>query len=269
MPRSGATAAHALKDGTTRVMAAPAVLAGAVALSLALSAPPASALLGPSASGANSFIELARAMGMIGFSAYAILGLLVLWPFLSGGILDRYARNRPTRGRGFFGACGAHFGAMVRLAILAWMIYGALVAGLGRAIGGTTYGRWAAVFLTSAAGFVIGYARIRLVVEDRRSAIGALLAGARFARRNFVSAAALYLLYVILFAGVDALCRDFEPQQLCDAVRCLLVLSLYACQTALFQSRLAHASYTAAPPIEWPESPAAESIANAAPVTPS
>jgi len=34
---------------------------------------------------------------------------------------------------------------------------------------------------------------------------------------------------------------------------------------ALFQSRLAHAGYTAAPPAVWPESASAEAIANAAP----
>ncbi len=48
------------------------------------------------------------------------------------------------------------------------------------------------------------------------------------------------------------------------AILLLLTLSLYASATALFQARLAHASYTAAPPIEWPESPAAEAMTNLA-----
>jgi len=34
---------------------------------------------------------------------------------------------------------------------------------------------------------------------------------------------------------------------------------------AFFQSRLAHASYTAGPPLVWPESPAAEAITNLSP----
>ena len=43
----------------------------------------------------------------------------------------------------------------------------------------------------------------------------------------------------------------------------------YATGVALFQSRLAHAGYTAAPPAVWPESASAEAIANAAPtITP-
>ena len=42
-----------------------------------------------------------------------------------------------------------------------------------------------------------------------------------------------------------------------------LKLLFYASQTAYFQSALAHASYTAAPALVWPESPAAEAIVNA------
>ena len=42
-----------------------------------------------------------------------------------------------------------------------------------------------------------------------------------------------------------------------------LKLLFYASEVALFQGRLAHASYTAAPTVEWPDSPAAESIMNA------
>ena len=32
-----------------------------------------------------------------------------------------------------------------------------------------------------------------------------------------------------------------------------LKLAFYASETALFQSRLAHAGYTAAPPVDWPD----------------
>jgi len=42
----------------------------------------------------------------------------------------------------------------------------------------------------------------------------------------------------------------------------IFLLPLYASAIALFQSRLAHAGYAAAPPLEWPESPAAEAVAN-------
>ena len=40
---------------------------------------------------------------------------LVLWSFLAGGIIDRFARARRTRAHGFFGACGMHFWRLLRL----------------------------------------------------------------------------------------------------------------------------------------------------------
>jgi hypothetical protein len=40
-------------------------------------------------------------------------------------------------------------------------------------------------------------------------------------------------------------------------------LLFYASEVSLFQGTLAHAAYTAAPAVVWPDSPAAESIANA------
>ena len=40
---------------------------------------------------------------------------LVVWSFLSGGIIDRLARARRTRSHGFFAACGMHFWRLLRL----------------------------------------------------------------------------------------------------------------------------------------------------------
>jgi hypothetical protein len=45
-------------------------------------------------------------------------------------------------------------------------------------------------------------------------------------------------------------------------LRHYLKLVFYASETALFQSALAHAGYTAAAPVVWPDSPAAETIGN-------
>jgi hypothetical protein len=49
------------------------------------------------------------------------------------------------------------------------------------------------------------------------------------------------------------------------AIQLWLKLAAYASGIALFQSRLAHAGYTAAPPAVWPESASAEAITNAEP----
>ena len=46
-----------------------------------------------------------------------------------------------------------------------------------------------------------------------------------------------------------------------------LKLVFYASETALFQSALAHARYTASPVVVWPDSPAVEAIVNAGPTS--
>ena len=53
---------------------------------------------------------------------------LLLWLFLTGGILDRYARARPTRSYEFFTACGVYFVRFLRLAPLMALAYYVLFA---------------------------------------------------------------------------------------------------------------------------------------------
>ncbi len=241
---SSASAAHACADGIARVLAAPTVLAGTVALVIAY---------GPH----HDLRHMA--------------GALLLWAFLSGGTLDRYARRQPTRARGFFGACGGHLGAMLRLGVTVVLV----MASFHLAVGDGFHNRHVheAAF---AAGLVMALlvtvAQVRIAVEDRRSALGALLAGGRFLVRN-PSAIALFAVFTLGFAGVAASAEWMLAADAADlaariaaagfvAVECALLLAWYAAAISLFQSRLAHAGYTAAPPLEWPESPAAEAIAN-------
>jgi hypothetical protein len=335
---SSSSAGAALRDGLRRVAAAPAVLAGSFALTIAISLPLAfavrdmleahfgrslmaeAALRGANYEWWQEFTAQATALGttfvpsIVGFGAVllnlsnlvdnvplltAVAGVtgawLVLSSFLSGGILDRFARNRPTRGRGFFGACGAHFPAIARLGLIALAMYAFLFYWLHPLLFTTAYPRLThevsvertafavraglyAVFLSVlfAVNAIVDYARIRIVVEDRRSAIGALLAGTRFVRRNLAAAGTLYLLNGILFLAAIGLYALVAPGATLPAwlalaagetyilLRHFLKLTFYASETALFQGRLAHASYTAAPPLEWPESPAAEAVANLA-----
>ncbi len=61
--------------------------------------------------------------------------------------------------------------------------------------------------LLAACNVLFDYAKIRAVVEDRRSMIGALLAAWRFLRRNPLHAAGLYLLNGLLFVAVIACTR--------------------------------------------------------------
>ena len=222
---------------------------------------------------------------------------LVIWSFLSGGALDRLARRRRLRAHAFFAACGVHFWRFLRLGLLAltaysvlfgyvhgWILDDAYVA-LTRDM---TVERTAFVIrlagylvfgaLLIAVNIVFDYARVRIVVEDRRSAIGAVAAGARFAWRHLGAVAGLYVLnggvFVLLVLAYAVLSPGAPGAgvggwialalgQAYIVARHYLKLLFYASEVALFQGRLAHASYTAAPTVEWPDSPAAESIMNA------
>ena len=221
---------------------------------------------------------------------------LVAWSFLSGGVLDRYARRRPTRAHGFFAACGTHFWRFLRLGAIAWLVYAALFGvvhgwifewGYTRLIRDVTVERTA--FLLRLAGYglfvaflaicatVFDFARVRIVIEDRRSAIGALLAGARFVggragavfRLYALNASALLvlaILYAVASAGISPgiqLWIGVAAAEIYIIGRHYLKLLVYASETALFQGSLAHAAYAAAPMLEWPDSPAVESITNA------
>ena len=226
---------------------------------------------------------------------------MLIWSFLSGGVLDRLARDRRTRTHGFFAACGVHFWRFLRLGVLAWLVYGflfgwvhgwiftdaypALIKDLTsertalalRIAGYLLFGGTLLLF-----NMIFDYARIRTVVEDRRSAIAALAAGTRFVRRHPGPVIELYLLNALAFLVLVALYAILSPGapgsglamwatlllgQAYIVGRHYLKLVFYASQVALFQSQLAHASYTAAPPVVWPESPAAEAIVNADPLT--
>ena len=56
---------------------------------------------------------------LAGAISAAIAAWLAVWSFLSGGVIDRYARGRPTRSAGFFAACGTHFWRFLRLGVVA------------------------------------------------------------------------------------------------------------------------------------------------------
>ena len=229
------------------------------------------------------------------------LGWMAVWSFLSGGAMDRLARARPLRSQGFFAACGVNFWRFLRLGLLAWLVYAFLFLHVYEWIFDSAYvtlTRDLTVertdFLFRVAGYAVfglllvlcnvafDYARVRIVVEDRRSAIGALAAGTRFVWRNLAKAAALYAINAaafLLLVLVYALLSPGAPRaglsgwavllagQMYIIARHYLKLLFYASEIAFFQGSLAHAAYTAAPAVIWPDSPAAEAIVNAEPTT--
>src|SRR5215510_8784814 len=54
---------------------------------------------------------------------WALAFYLTGWAFLNGGIVDRYARQRPTRAHGFFAASGVYFFRFLRLGIIVVIVY--------------------------------------------------------------------------------------------------------------------------------------------------
>jgi hypothetical protein len=221
---------------------------------------------------------------------------IVLWLFAAGGIIDRYARDRATSAHGFFSASGVFFFRFLRLAISMFAVYGLLFGYLHPWLFGTAYTRLirdvnverTAFFIRTGLYLLFGlifafcnlvfdYAKVRAVVEDRRSAVGALLSALRFIRHNLAATAGLYLINVALFALTLAVYAAVAPGaggigwtmwigfaigQLYILARLWVKLVFWSSETALFQGRLAHAGYVAAAKPVWPESPSVEALHN-------
>ena len=207
------------------------------------------------------------APGLIG----PVVGYLLLWIFLSGGILDRLARGRPVGTAAFFAACGTYFFRFLRLNLIAGALYWVLL----RSFAASELEPWSfiALVVTAASVMVIvDMAQARAVVEDRRSMAGALLASLRFVRRRPLRVLGLHAVHLIVLAITAMIWSRFPVPD--AVVASLVVASLYlllqlyfrlalsGAQMAFFQSELAHATYTAAPLPIWPDSPSAEAIDN-------
>ena len=236
---------------------------------------------------------LADASGLPTVVASAITAHIVVSIFLLGGVLDRLARDRRTGSYGFFAACGTFFFRLLRLGVFAGSIYWLLFTTVHGWLFDRVYGELTRDVTVEQTAFayrlvlylVFGaivvafniwfdYAKIRMVVEDRRSAIGALTSALRFLARNPASVIALYSVNLLIFLVVIAIYALVAPgaagglaawigflvAQLYIALRVAVRLLFAASQISLFQARLAHAGYTARPLPVWPDSAAAEAI---------
>ena len=200
---------------------------------------------------------------------------LALWVLLGAGVIDRYARDRPTGAHGVSAVSGAFLFRFVRLGIGIALVYAAAFRLLGQ---------WP-VALTTAVGalnLVVDYTQVRAVVEDRRSMLGAVRAALSFIQRNPISVLGLYAIDYALFAAVTGIYVYLGPgtgfrfgpdrpiewtialwviiNQLYVVGRLWVRLVFWASATSLFQSRLAHANYVARPVPAWPDSPTVEAI---------
>lgn len=215
---------------------------------------------------------------------------LLLQVCLMGGIVERLARQQPMGRVMFLWAGVRHAGRLVRLALITGAGYWVLFTQVHpwwfgevyqAAVRDVTTERVAFAWWLTAAlvfavpvlllGVVADYARVRAVVEDRRSMIGALAAGARFVMQARGAVAVLVLaqlaafaawlaLYALVAPGASAGLWGLGVSQMYVIGRIAIRLSGVAAQVSLFQSRLAHAGYVAHPLPTWPESAAADAI---------
>ncbi len=219
---------------------------------------------------------------------------IVLWLFVAGGILDRYARDRATRTVGFFASAGVFFFRFLRLAAIQWMVYALLFGTLHPWLFDRLYPRLTheitvertaflvriALYLifgvlVAACSMIFDYAKVRAVVEDRRSMVSAIAEAIGFIRRHLASATGLFLLNLATFAVVVGLYgmvapgagttgvsmwSAFAAGQLYVIARLWVKLVFWASETALFQERLAHAGYVERPEPTWPDSPAVDAL---------
>jgi len=237
----------------------------------------------------SAFVDdVPRPLVVVAAASIYILG----WLFVAGGIIDRLARDRPIRAHGFFAACGVFFFRFLRLAAAQWIVYAFLFGATHAwlfdrlyqrmihevAVERTAFVARAALYivfgvLVAACSVVFDYAKVRAVVEDRRSMLGAINAAIWFISRHYAAAVTLFLFDVLLFAIVVAAYAVLAPGargagatmwlgfaigQLYILARLAVKLAFWASEAALFQSRLAHAGYVARPAAVWPESPAAD-----------
>lgn len=218
------------------------------------------------------------------------LGFYVLaWLFIQGGILDRFARGRRIRAHGFFAAAGTFFFRFLRLGVAAGFVYWLLFTYVHEWLFAKWYVNvtrdvavertafyWRALMyaiftaLLALTALVFDYAKVRAVVEDRRSMAGALIAAIRFIVRHPGRVGGLYLLNAVFFLGVAGAWAIVAPgaggsgmsmwigvaaSQCYILARLVVKLQVLASDTALFQQSLAHWGYTAAPVNEQPPPP--------------
>src|SRR6185295_5491895 len=182
---------------------------------------------------------------------------LLFWFFASAGTLDRLARGRQVGTSAFFSACGVYGVRFLRLGVITGVTCWALF-------------RWAlppesargqyAIFLIALLGInlIADIARVRLVVEDRHSVIGALASSVRFIRRRPLRTLGLYManaaamaILALAWSRADSSGLP-SPWPALHAMALLLTVlvarvAMMTSETVFFQGELAHAHYTAAP----------------------
>lgn len=221
------------------------------------------------------YYDLLSSAQAVTLSAFA-----ALWVFLSGGIIDRLARGTRSSAPRFFAACGACVLPLLRLTLIAALTYAAVLAFVTPALASLAeqsgelvqlalYGLLA--LLLFAISLILDYARVRIVIEDRRSAIGALAASWRLFRahgRRMTGIQALFWLTLVSWIALRGATitgdthwtsgRAVAVITLFAAGELILKLALVGAQVALYQDTLASAGWVARAEPSWPDDPFAD-----------
>jgi hypothetical protein len=189
--------------------------------------------------------------------------------FVTGGFIGIYAKEYPSTFTEFLMDGARYFGKFFRIALVAliiyYLFYAVVVDWMNSSIRSWTAEEASetvpfmyymirnvvVLFLFSLLAMVFDYARVRMVVDDRTSSLGASIAGTRFAFSHFANTYGLYLLLtlvgvvlIVLYAVVESLIPQnsywplvflFLVQQLFVLFRLWLKATFYASQTRLYQ----------------------------------
>jgi hypothetical protein len=192
--------------------------------------------------------------------------------FLAGGFIGIYAKEYPSTFTEFLMDGARYFGKFFRIALVAlivyYLFYALLVDWINNSIQSWTQNEASeavpyryymirnvvVLLLISLLSMIFDYARVRMVVDERTSSLGATVAGGRFALAHFASTYGLYLLLVVLgfiliafYAVVESLIPQnsywplvllFVVQQLYMLVRMWLKANFYASQTRLYRTTM-------------------------------
>ena len=196
--------------------------------------------------------------------------LALIWIFLSGGIIDRLGRDARSGAPRFFAACGTCFGPLLRLALVMLLVFAGVLGWLepwlarrAEEISETSrlalFGVLATLLFLIA--IVFDYARVRLVIEDRRSAIGAIAASLRLLRAHAGRALGIQAFFwalLVILVGIRANPDAIAPLWLELAFafgELLLKLALIGAQVSLYQQHYATAGWVARRDPTWPDEP--------------
>jgi hypothetical protein len=224
---------------------------------------------------------IAEPGAFIDYESRWLVALTQSYPFLafltlvSGGFIDRLARDRRTGPYGVCGAAGLFFLTFLRLGVVIAVTYAVAFRVLGRS-------PVALSAALAAANLIFDYVQVFTVIENRRSAIGAFRSALRFLSRNGAAALLLYLadwivlalivgLYVLLGPGTGFRFGPDAPigwtialwiaiNQMYVVARLWARLLFWSSAVSLVQQRAATHGYVARSLREWPDATTGDAV---------